>query len=74
MIHNIALTLFLGKPLVMYGGVFTFLLLIFTATVGALNFKGIRIIPFKWHPFLAVITILVAIVHGLFGLSIYFNF
>jgi hypothetical protein len=74
MIHTLALTLFLGKPLVMYGGIFTFLLLIFTATVGALNFKGIHIIPFEWHPLLAVITIAVAFIHGLFGLSIYFNF
>lgn len=74
MIHKIALSLFLGQPLVMYGGIFTFLLLIFTATVGALNFKGIHIIPFKWHPRLAIITIIVAVIHGLFGLSIYLNF
>lgn len=74
MIHNIALTLFLGKPLVMYGGIFTFLLLLFTATVGALNFKGITVIPFKWHPRLAIITITVAIIHAILGLSILFNF
>lgn len=74
MIQNIALTLFLGKPLVMYGGIFTLLLLIFTATVGALNFKGIHLIPFKWHPRLAIVTITVAVIHGLFGLSIFFNF
>jgi len=74
MIHTLALTMFLGKPLVMYGGIFTFLLLLFTATVGFLNFKGIAIIPFKWHPRLALTTIIVAIVHGLFGLSVYFNF
>ena len=74
MIHTLALTMFLGKPLVMYGGIFTFLLLLFTATVGFLNFKGITIIPFKWHPRLALTTIIVAIVHGLFGLSVYFNF
>jgi len=74
MIHILALTMFLGKPLVMYGGIFTFLLLLFTATVGFLNFKGISVIPFKWHPRLALTTIIVAVVHGLFGLSIYFNF
>ena len=74
MIQNIALTLFLGKPLVMYGGILTLLLLIFTAIVGALNFKGIHVIPFKWHPKLAVITIVIALIHGLFGLSIFFNF
>lgn len=74
MIHNIALTLFLGKPLVMYGGIFTFLLLLTTATVGFLNFKGIWIVPFKWHPRLALATIVIAIIHALFGLSILFNF
>jgi len=74
MIHNIALTLFLDQPLVMYGGLSTLALMLFTATVGALNFKGIAVIPFKWHPRLAMITIIVALIHGLFGLSILFNF
>jgi hypothetical protein len=74
MIHNLAFTLFLGQPLIMYGGITTFLLLLFTAIVGALNFKGIRIIPFKWHPILALITILVALIHGILGLSILLNF
>jgi len=74
MIHSLALTLFLGKPLVMYGGIFTFLLLLFTATVGFLNFKGIHTIPFKWHPRLALTTIIVAAIHATFGLSIFFNF
>jgi len=74
MIHNIALTLFLGYPLVMYGGILTFLLLLTTATIGALNFKGIVTIPFKWHPRLAITTIIVALIHGLLGLSTIFNF
>jgi len=74
MISKIALTTFLGLPLVMYGGVLTFLLVIFTATVGLLNYKKITIIPFKWHPRLAVTTITVAVVHAVFGLSILFNF
>jgi len=74
MIHNIAYILILGKPLVMYGGILTFLLLLFTATVGALNFKRIYIIPFKWHPRLALTTIIIAIIHAIFGLSILFNF
>ena len=74
MIHNLALTLFLGQPLVMYGGIFTLLLMLFTATLGALNFKGITVIPFKWHPRLAIITIVVAIVHAVFGMSILLNF
>ena len=74
MINSFAYILIWGKPLVMYLGLITFLLLLFTATVGALNYKGIRIIPFKWHPFLAATTITVAFIHGLLGLSIFFNF
>jgi hypothetical protein len=74
MIHSFAYILILGKPLIMYLGIVTFLLLIFTATVGALNYKGIRIIPFKWHPVLAGLTITMAFIHGLLGLSIFFNF
>ena len=74
MIHTLALTMIFGKPAIMYGGILTLLLLLSTATVGVLNFKGIHIIPFKWHPRLAAITIVAAIIHGLLGLSIYFNF
>lgn len=74
MIHHIALTLLFGKPLVMYGGIMTLFFLLFTATVGALNFKGITVIPFRWHPRLAALTIIVALFHGLLGLSIFFNF
>jgi hypothetical protein len=74
MVHTLALTLFLGKPLIMYGGILTFLSLLFTAMVGFLNFKGIQTIPFKWHPKLAVLTITIAIFHGILGLSIVFGF
>jgi hypothetical protein len=74
MIQNIAFTLFLGKPLIMYGGIFTFILMMTTAIVGFLNFKGIHTIPFKWHPRLALTTIIIATIHAIFGLSIYFNF
>ena len=74
MVSNIALTLFLGKPLIMYGGISTLTLLLFTATVGALNYKGKTIIPFRWHPRLAILTITFALLHGILGLSIWFNF
>jgi hypothetical protein len=74
MISNIASTLLFGFPLVMYGGIMTLLLLLSTATIGYLNFRGIATIPFKWHPRLAITTIIVALIHGLFGLSMYFNF
>ena len=74
MFHTLALTPLFGQPVILYGGIFTFLLMCFTATVGALNFKGNRAIPFKWHPRLAATVILLAVIHALFGLSIFFNF
>lgn len=74
MIQNIAYTLVFGKPLIMYGGILAFSLMIFTATVGFLNSRGIHAIPFKWHPWLAIATILVAVVHAIFGLSAFFGF
>ena len=74
MIQTLALTLLFGKPMVMYGGIFTLLLLLFTATVGALNMKGIAIIPLKYHFKLALATIIIGLIHAFFGLSIFFNF
>jgi len=74
MISTIALTKLFGLPLVAYGGIFTLLLIIFTATVGFLNFKGISVIPFKWHPTLAIVTIIIAILHGILGLSIFLGY
>ena len=74
MITNLAFYLILGIPLVGYLGVITFLLILFTATVGALNMKGISVIPFKWHPRLAITTIIFATVHGILGASIIFHF
>ena len=74
MVMSIATTLLFGKPLVMYGGILTFFLLLFTASVGFLNMKGIRTIPFKWHPRLAGATIIMAVLHAILGLSLYFRF
>ncbi|MDD4931669.1 MAG: hypothetical protein PHG66_06020 [Candidatus Colwellbacteria bacterium] len=62
-----------GKPLIMYLGIITLLSFISTATIGFLNFKGIRKIPFKWHPRMALISLSLALIHGLFGISAYFR-
>lgn len=74
MIHDLAFTLILGKPVVMYMGILTFLSLLTTATVGWQAFKGYNYIPFKWHPRLAALTIILATIHAILGLSVYFNF
>jgi len=63
-----ALSLFLGKPLVMWGGILTLLLLLGTAAGGAMR------VPIKWHRLFAAIAVIVALVHAIFGLAIGFNF
>lgn len=61
-----------GKPLIMYTGILTLLSFLFTALIGFLNYKGIRKIPLKWHPVMAVISITLAIIHGALGIFLYF--
>lgn len=74
MINTLALTTVFGLPMVVYGGILTLLLLLTTATVAYLHSMGKSPIPFKWHPRLAILTIIVAIMHGIFGLSIFMGF
>jgi len=74
MISSIAYSPILGKPLIMYGGILTVLLLLLTAATAIMNRRGINLIPFAWHPRLAIITITLGAIHALFGLSIYFGF
>lgn len=62
----------LGKPLLMYFGIITFLLLLLTAWIGQQNKKGITKIPLVWHFRLAKVTITLAIIHGLLGILAYF--
>lgn len=72
MLRNISYYLIFGKPLIMYLGILTLLLFLFTALIGYLNVKGIQIIPFKWHPRFAIITIILALIHGILGILAYF--
>jgi hypothetical protein len=71
MISEIAYHTFFGLPVVAYLGIITLLLLLSTATVGLLNYRGIFLIPFRWHPRLAIATITVAIIHAILASSIY---
>jgi hypothetical protein len=72
MLQNITYFLIFGRPLILYLGVVTILLFFLTATIAILNFRGIRMIPFAWHPRCAMIAICFAIVHGTLGLLAYF--
>jgi hypothetical protein len=75
MVSQIAYTLVFGKPVIMYLGIITYLSLLFTAFISVSNVKyGIHIIPFKWHPRMAAVTIILATIHAIFGLSAYLDF
>ncbi len=73
MISGIAFFPILGLPLVFYMGIVTFLCFSFTALVGYLNLHGNHSIPFKFHPWMALISIVIGLLHALLGVSIYFK-
>ena len=72
MLENITYYQFFGKPLILYLGVLTLLSFLFTASIAILNKRGINKIPFKWHPRMAIFSIILAIIHGILGLLAYF--
>ncbi|MBW3022725.1 hypothetical protein KY308_01315 [Candidatus Woesearchaeota archaeon] len=53
-------------------GVLTLACLLFTAYISVMNLKGKTRIPFKWHPRMAIITITLALIHGILGVLLYF--
>lgn len=73
MLINVTYYLIFGKPLIMYLGIITLSSFLFTALIGFLNYKGHRIIPFRWHPRMAVVSITLGILHGLLGILVYFK-
>ena len=72
MIKNIAYSLILGKPVVMYFGLITIILLLTTATIGYLAYRGK--VNFSWHKAMAATTITVAVIHAVLALSLYLNY
>jgi len=73
MIAQIAYYQILGKPLILYFGIVTYTLFIFTALIPILNNKKIWDIRFIWHVRIAKIAILVASAHALMGILSYFS-
>ncbi len=71
MLQNVSYALIFGKPLILYLGVLTLFAVLLIVSIAVLNFKGIRTIPFKWHPRVAAIAIFIALVHGALGLLAY---
>ena len=72
MFENITYAPIFGKPLILYLGIVTLISFLVTASIAVMTLKGIRTIPFKWHPRLAVFSICLALIHGTLGMLLYF--
>ena len=68
MIYQIAFQVFLGLPLVAWGGVATIVSLFTTATLGFLFHTGRAHFKFVWHIRAAVTTLTLAFLHGLLAI------
>lgn len=63
----------LGKPLVFYLGILTYFSFLFTASLGYFFFIGKPLLPFKWHPRMAVTSLILGLIHGVLAASRYFK-
>jgi len=71
---NLAIFPIFGLPFIVYDGLFTLLLFLIVAFIGRGEYKGWLKIPFFWHPLMATLAIISALIHALLGLSIYLKF
>ena len=67
-LNNITFYPIFGIPLIVYGGVLTFLLLIFAATLAILHSKGVKFLSYEWHPRLAITGLALAVIHAVLGI------
>jgi hypothetical protein len=65
MLLGIIFQRYFGLPLIAWGGIFTFLCLIVTALIAYLTVRNIKPLPVKWHYNMALLTIILAAIHGL---------
>jgi len=71
MLEGISYYPIFGLPLIVYLGLSTLILMIFTASIAIMNRRGIHRIPFLWHPRMAKVTITIALIHGTLALLVY---
>ena len=57
-----------GKPMILWGGILTMVLLLATAAIAFLTIRGIKKFPIKWHTYLAYLTLILGLGHGLMGI------
>ena len=68
-----ALSEYISFPMIMVAGSILFLCLIGTAILGSMIMKGKGNIPLPWHINLARLTVVVAILHGIFAMVWFFG-
>ncbi len=68
MFNEILFYMILGLPLIAYIGMFTLACFLFTATIGFLNYHGKTVIPFKFHPIMAAISLTVGTIHAILSI------
>jgi plastocyanin len=71
MIRDLAYSLVLGKPVVMWLGISTLVFFISALAVVATNWYTKIRIPFEWHVRLALAGMILAIIHVVLALSVY---
>jgi hypothetical protein len=72
MIRQVANYLIFGKPLVMYVGIVTLLTFGLTALIAVMNNRGDQRLPFSWHQKAAKVALLIATVHAILAVSLFF--
>ncbi len=68
-LNSISYYKILGLPVLAYGGIFTLICLLTTATLGYLSTQGKPV--FKWHRIMAAVTVVFALMHGTLGILVY---
>ncbi|MFA6526183.1 MAG: hypothetical protein WCT26_02090 [Candidatus Buchananbacteria bacterium] len=75
MIFKIAFIQFWGLPLVAWNGILTLILFFAVAFIGWAKFHGkLPKLSFFWHPGLAALALVSALIHATLALSIYLKF
>jgi len=72
MLKEIAFYTILGKPLIMYGGLLAFIMLMTTGVIGFLVHQGKIGLSINWHINFARVTLLLAFLHAVVGVLLFF--
>jgi uncharacterized membrane protein len=71
-LNNITYFPIAGIPFIVYLGIITLIIFLFTAAIAIMNRRGYNKIPMVWHFRFAYVSIALAILHGILGLLAYF--